>query len=61
MGIYSSGEVCEFFGSFLIYELPNNDNKKDIGLYQDNSFNVFENKSGAQVQRIKKRFSKHFP
>ena len=61
MGIYNSGEVCEFFGSFLIYELSNKDNQKDIGLYQDDSFNVFENESGSQVQRIKKRFSKNFP
>ena len=60
MGAYDDVEVCELVGSFLLYQLSNKCNKKDIGLYRDDGLAVFKNKSGPQAQRIKKDFQKIF-
>ena len=47
-------EVCELIGYFLIYQLSNKYNKKDINLYRDDGLAVFKNKHGSQAERIKK-------
>ena len=47
-------------GSFLLHQLSNKYNKKDIGLYRDDGLAVFKNKSGPQAERIKKDFQKIF-
>ena len=60
MGAYDSAEVCELVGSFLLHQLSNKYNKKDIGLYRDDGLAVFKNKSGPQAERIKKDFQKFF-
>ena len=59
MVAYDGTEVCEFVGSYLIYQLSNKYNKKDIGLYRDDGLVVFKNKSGPRAEKIKisKRFS----
>ena len=54
MGKYDGAEVYEVVGSFLLHQLPNKYNKKDIGLA------VFKNKSGPQAERIKRDFQKVF-
>ena len=43
--------LCELVGSFLLHQLSNKYNKKDIGLYRDDGLAVFKNKSGPQVER----------
>ena len=58
MGANDGNEVCELAGSFLLHQLSNKYNKKDIGLYRDDGLAVFKNKSGPQAERIKKDFQK---
>ena len=58
MGAYDSAEVCELAGSFLLHQLSNKYDRKDIGLYRDDSLAVFKNKCGPQAERIKKDFQK---
>ena len=60
MGTYDGAEVCELVGSFLLHQLSNKYNKKDIGLYREDGLAVFKNKSGPQVERIKKDFQNVF-
>ena len=58
MGTYDGAEV--FVSSVLFSQLSNKFIKKDISLCRDDSLAVFENKSGPQVERIKKDFQKVF-
>ena len=51
-------EVCEVIGYFLIHQLSNKYNKKDINLYRDDDLAVFKNKHGSQAERIKKDLQK---
>ena len=60
MGAYDGAEVCVLVGSFLLYQLSNKYNKKDIGLYRDDGLAVFKNKRGPQAERIKKDFQTIF-
>ena len=53
-----SGLFDVTIGSFLLYQLSNVYNKKDIGLYEDDGLTVFKNKSGPQAERINKYFQK---
>ena len=46
MGAYEGAEVCELVGSFLLYQISNKYNKKDISLYRDDGLATFKNKSG---------------
>ena len=52
--------MFKFFGTFLLYQVSNRHNKKDVGLYQDDGLTVFKNKSGPQVQIIKNEFQNIF-
>ena len=40
----------ELVGSFLLYQLSNKYNKKDIRLYQDDGLAVFKSKSRSQAE-----------
>ena len=64
MEAYDGAEVCELLGSFLLHQLSDKYNKKDIyrddGLYRDAGLVGFKNKSGPQAERIKKDFQKSF-
>ena len=60
IGTYNGAEVCELVGSFLLYQLSNKYNKKDIGLYRDYGLTVFKNKSDPKAERIKRDFPKNF-
>ena len=60
IGAYDGAEVYELVGSFLLYQLSDKYNKKDIGLYRDDGLEVFKNKGGPQAERIKKDFQKFF-
>ena len=54
MGAYDGAEVCELVGNYLLYELSKLYEKKDIGLYRDDGLAVFKNKSGPELEKIKK-------
>ena len=54
MEAYDGVEVCELAGNYLLYELSKLYEKNDIGLYLDNRLVVFKNKSGPELEKIKK-------
>ena len=54
MGTYDEAEVCELIGNSLLYVLSKLCEKKDIGLYRDDALAVFKNKSGPELEKIKK-------
>ena len=56
MGAYDGAEVCELFGTFLLYQLSDKYNKNYIGLYRDDGSAVFKNISGPQAEKIQKHF-----
>ena len=60
IGAYHGAEVCKFVVSFLLHQLSNKCNKKDIGLYRDDGLAAFKNKIVPQAERIKKDFQNIF-
>ena len=54
MGVHDGAEVCEVVGTFLLDKNSVKYDKNSIGLYLDNGLSVFKNKSGAQLEGIKK-------
>ena len=54
MGAYDGAEVCELVGNYLLHELSQLFEKKDIGLYRNDRLAVFKNKSGTESKKIKK-------
>ena len=60
MGAYDSAEVCELVGTFLLDKISEKYEKNSIGLYRDDGLSVFKNKSGTQLERIKKNLQKSF-
>ena len=59
MGEYDGAEVCELVGTFLLDKISKKYEKNSIGLYRDGGLSVFKNKSGTQLERIKKTYKKH--
>ena len=60
MGAYDGVEVCELVGTFLFGKICEKYEKNSIGLYRDDGLSVFKNKSGTQLERIKKNLQKTF-
>ena len=60
MGAYDGAEVCELVGTFLLDKISEKYEKNNIGLYRDDGLSVFKNKSGIQLERIKKNLQKTF-
>ena len=60
MGVFDGAEVCELVGIYLLSQLATSCDKKNLGLYRDDGLAVFENMSGPQAERMKKRFQKAF-
>ena len=60
MEAYDGVEVCELVGNYLLYELSKLYEKNDIGLYLDNRLVVFKNKSGPELEKIKKSIQATF-
>ena len=60
MGDYDGVEVCELVGIFLIEKLSEICNKRNIGLYRDDGLPIFKNKSGSQLEKIKKKLQRFF-
>ena len=57
MGAFDGAEICELVGTYLLSILAEKYPKEDIGLYRDDGLAVFKNKSGPQLERIKKDFT----
>ena len=60
VGAYDGAEACELVGSFLLYKISEKYDKNSIGLYRDDGLSLFKNKSGTQLERIKKNLQKTF-
>ena len=60
MGAYDGAEVCELVGTFLLEKISEICNEGDIGLYRDDSLAIFRNKSGTQLETIKKKLQRIF-
>ena len=60
MGAYDGAEVCELVGTFLLDKISEKYEKNSIRLYRDDGLSVFKNKSGTQLERIKKNLQKTF-
>ena len=58
MGAHDGAETCEPIRTYLLNILSNKYSKNNIGLYRDDGLAVFEQKSGPELERIKKNVQK---
>ena len=58
--MFDGAEVCELVGTFLLENISENCNKSNIGLYRDDCLSIFKNKSGTQLEKIKKYYKDFF-
>ena len=58
MGSFDGAEVCELIGLYLLNILKNEFGGKDIGLYRDDGLSCFENRSGFELEKIRKKICK---
>ena len=58
MGNYDGAEVCELVGRYLFNLLTNEFGKNNIGLYRDDGLSSFQNISGQDSEKIKKKMCK---
>ena len=58
-GTYYGAEVYELVGTFLLEKISEIC-KGDIGLYRDDGLAIFGDKSGTQLEKIKKKLQKLF-
>ena len=58
MGSYYGTEVCELVGFYLLNLLTNEFGKNNIGLYGDDGLSRFQNISGKDSEKIKKKMCK---
>ena len=60
MGSFNGAEVCDLVGLYLLNILESEFGGKNIGLYRDNGLSCCENKSGPELEKIKKKMCKIF-
>ena len=60
MRVYDGAEVWEFVGTFLLEKLGEICNKSNIGLYRNECLSIFRNKSGTQLEKMKKKLQRLF-
>ena len=60
MGSYDGAELCELVGLYLLDLLTKEFGKQNIGLYRDDGLSCFENISGPDSEKIKKKIFKIF-
>ena len=60
MGSYDGAEVCELVGLYLLNLLTNEFGKNNIGLYRDDDLSCFQNISGPDSEKTKKKMRKIF-
>ena len=56
----NGAEVCELVGTFLLEKISEICNKGNIGLYRDDGLSIFRNKSGTQLEKMKKKLQRLF-
>ena len=56
-GAYDGAEVCELVGAFLLEKISKICNKSNIALYTDDGVSIFRNKSGTQLEKMKKKLT----
>ena len=54
-------ELCELVGIFLSEKISEICNEGDIGLYRDDGLAIFRNKSGTELEKIKKKLQRLRP
>ena len=59
-GAYDAAEVCELVGTFLLEKISEIGNEGDIALNRDDGLAIFRNKSGTQLEKIKKKLQRLF-
>ena len=57
---YDRAKVCELVGLYLLNLLTNEFGKHNIGLYRDDGLSCFQNVSGPDLEKIKKKICKIF-
>ena len=60
IGSYDGAELCERTGLYILSIMDSQFGKEKIGLYQDDGLGCFQNTSGPQLERIKKKTCKIF-
>ena len=60
MAVYDGAEVCELVGTFLLEKIREICNEGDIGSYRDGGLATFRDKSGTQLEKMKKKFQRLF-
>ena len=60
MESYDGAEVCELVGLYLLNLLTNEFGRHNIGLYRDDGLSSFQNISGTDSEKIKKKMYKTF-
>ena len=58
MGNFDVSEVCELVGLYLLNILKRKFGGKNLGLYRDDGLTCFENKSGPELEKSKRRYVK---
>ena len=60
MGCYDGTEVCEVTGLYILYLLSDILHKNQLGLYGDDGLASVENRSGPEIERLKKQIVRIF-
>ena len=60
MSSYDGAELCELVGLYLLDLLTKEFGEQNIGLYRDDGLSCFENISGPDSEKIKKKLFKIF-
>ena len=58
MRAYDGATACEFVGTILLEKISEIFNQSEIALYRDDGLEFFRNKSGTQLEKIKKKIAK---
>ena len=60
MGSYDGAELCESTGLYILSVLSSEFGKEKIGLYRDDGLSCFQNMTGPQAERVKKKICEVF-
>ena len=60
MGSYDGAELCELTGLYIFNVLSSEFGKEKIELYRDDGLSRFQNMTGPQAERVKKKICEIF-
>ena len=60
MGSFDGAKICELVGLYLLDFLRKEFDDKKIGLYRDDGLSYFQNLSGTEFAKIKRKLCKIF-